>query len=491
MTVMKGWSKDRKHTKTMTRGLFHKFLILISLPLLTSELQSTEISASSLRGTEQSNYIEQWEMFTSNDMISSHQTMVDIDTLGTTLSFLNDSLCYIIDPRRSMTVVAQELTALLEGKDTVVNIVHLGDSHIQAGFLSGRTMRLMQGAFGNAGRGWVAPFKLSRVNEPNDYYIQSNIKQWIAGRCVQSSPKCPWGIGGIGIKTEAKTVRFDLVIAPNNGAGYSFNKVLMYRDSLASPMLPLKDEPMAGLSFGKQAYERVVIDTFEIKSLIDTFAIKSVATQNATNLYYGFMLTNGNPGVLYHSIGVNGARYTDFTNRKYIRQLSLLKPSLLIVSLGTNESFGRNFSEEEFAAQIRAFVNLVREEMPDVTLLLTTPIESYRRYYKNKKRYYRPNENMPRVAASIRSLTADEGLACLDLYSVGGGQESCAKWFESGMLGSDRVHFSRSGYTEQGALLFKALMRSCLNERDNYSGEELGSAEFNYVRIGEEVSCVE
>lgn len=48
--------------------------------------------------------------------------------------------------------------------------------------------------------------------------------------------------------------------------------------------------------------------------------------------------TNGYPGVLYHSVGVTGAMYVNYTDEAYVRQLALLKPSLLIISLGTNET---------------------------------------------------------------------------------------------------------------------------------------------------------
>ena len=61
-------------------------------------------------------------------------------------------------------------------KDTVITIVQLGDSRIQAGHYSGRMMRLLQQQFGNAGRGWIAPFKLSKTNEPDDYFISSVAK---------------------------------------------------------------------------------------------------------------------------------------------------------------------------------------------------------------------------------------------------------------------------------------------------------------------------
>lgn len=399
-----------------------------------------------------------------------------IDSLYPTLPFVNDSLCFISDSTQSLSDFARALTDLLYGKDTVINIIHLGDSHIQAGYLSGRTMRLMHDAFGNAGRGWIAPFKLSRLNEPNDYYLNSNIKEWTSGRCVQLNPKCPWGIGGIGIQTAAKDINFNLIVTPTNGAGYSFNKVMMFRDCEALPMAPSFANPdSVSVAFvGNQRYENLAIDTFITTHLIDTLQFKSlknlpdsaIEKRSVTNRYYGFMLTNGNPGVLYHAIGVNGAKYKDFTDRAYVRQLALLNPSLLIVSLGTNESFGRNFKQSVFEEEIEAFVRLVREELPGATLLLTTPAESYRRIYKNKQRQYVRNENIAKVADAITKYTKKEGIACWDLFAIAGGDNSCKDWHAAKLFGRDRIHFSHNGYSEQGVLLYKSLVRSCIFEQN-------------------------
>ena len=438
------------------------------------------------------------EPSTGLDTMSVRNFLPVADNIIPSLPFIKDSLCFIEDSTNSMSDFINELNDLLNGKDTVINIVHLGDSHIQAGFLSGQTMRLLQNAFGNAGRGWIAPFKLSKVNEPNDYYISSNIKEWISGRCIQTNPKCPWGIGGIGIQTEAKDINFDLIITPKNGEGYSFNKVLLYRDSGAAPMAPLNTDKDATftLSWGSQAYENIVADTFNITNLIDTFSIRSLNLTKDTdslinaniqhynnplqnksnaNLYYGFMLTNSNPGILYHSIGVNGAKFKDYTSRGYVRQLSLLNPSLLIISLGTNESVVRNFSKVEFEEQVDYLVRLLREEIPGAALLITTPAETYKRVYRNKKRYYERNENIAKIADVLSSYTKKEGLACWDLYSLAGGNNSCKNWYEAKMFGRDRIHFSRNGYEEQGALLYKALVRtynSAQNNQDTGEGDE-------------------
>lgn len=364
------------------------------------------------------------------------------------------------------------LDSLREGKDTVVTIVHLGDSHIQAGHYSGRVMRLMQQQFGCAGRGWIAPLKLSRTNEPDDYFITSVIREWTVGRCIQQTRKCPIGPGGIGIQSASHSINFDISMAPNNGAGYSFNRVVLYRGERSMPMLPagkMKDSVETVL--GTEACAPgVVADTFRISHPVDTLQLHSTRRKQGTdtllpassfkNLYYGFSLTGGGRGVLYHSVGVNGATYASFTDEEYVRRLALLRPSLLIISLGTNETFGRRFSRAAFAEQIEAFLFLVKRQMPHAAIILTTPPECYRRTYVNKKRTYVRNENTERAAKTIIDVARREGIACWDMFAATGGKSSCTKWHNAGLMGRDRVHFTKEGYREQGTLLYRALMQT-------------------------------
>lgn len=368
------------------------------------------------------------------------------------------------------------LDSLQIGRDTVLTIVHLGDSHIQAGYYSGKVMRLFHEQFGNAGRGWVAPLKLSKTNEPDDYFISSAAKEWVAGRTIQHVKKCPVGIGGIGIQSASPSINLDLIIAPNNGAGYDFNRAILYRSGKSMPMLPagiskgLADVHLAGGSGDMD----VVADTFYLSRLTDTLQLHSTRRKQGTdqllpassfkNVYYGFNLTNGKPGILYHSIGVNGAMFVNYTDENYIRQLALLNPSLLIVSLGTNETFGRRFNRDEFAGQVDAFVSLAKKYMPETAILLTTPPECYKRTYVNKKRTYVRNSNTQIAAKTIVDIARKERVACWDLFAATGGKNSCTKWYKNGLMGRDRIHFTKEGYREQGTLLYRALMQTYNDE---------------------------
>lgn len=386
-----------------------------------------------------------------------------VEPVPFTLPFAVDSLCRLQDEQRTLDRFFRELEALKQGKDTVITVVHLGDSHVQCGYLSGQIMRLFHGDFGNAGRGLVVPLKLSRTNEPDDYFLRSTITDWQKGRCVQRTPQCPVGVGGIGIRTAQRKINLEVIIAENNGAGYAFDRAVLFRHPKATPLVATTpSDPTVRMQTGKEPVcPGVACDTFRVGRLTDTLFLRS-RTQPAgsNNLYYALSLTNGRPGVLYHSIGVNGAMFVNYTDSSYIRQLALLKPSLLIVSMGTNETFGRRFNAPEFQGQVARLLDLIGHYLPGAALLLTTPPECYQRKTINKKRVYQRNPNTDTAARTLVEYARKRGIACWDLYTATGGKGSSEKWYKENGFGRDRIHFTKETYREQGNLFYRALMKN-------------------------------
>ena len=411
--------------------------------------------------------------FDKNLLPSASHELLPVPSAGS-VSFEVDSLNVIQDNQHALDPIFRLLDSLRSGKDTVLTIVHLGDSHLQAGYNTGKIMRLMQHDFGNAGRGWISPLKLSKTNEPDDYFIRSENNSWVSGRITQSAPKCLIGPGGIGIQTNLHNVNLDVSIAPNNGMGYSFNKAILYRHPQAAFLQPSDpDHRMVALKGADTTDPALVADTFCLPKLTDVLSLKGAADKvDSTNTgssdafmntFYGLSLTNGNPGVLYHSIGVNGALYENYTKESYVRQLALLKPTLLIISLGTNESFGRNFNKADFEKQIDRFVTMLKTYMPETTLMLTTPAECYKRTRVKKKRVYVRNTRTEQVAQTIVNYAREKGIACWDLFSATGADGSCKSWYKAGLFGKDRVHFTVEGYKEQGTLFYKAFIKKYNN----------------------------
>ncbi|WP_106829233.1 GDSL-type esterase/lipase family protein [Parabacteroides pacaensis] len=389
-----------------------------------------------------------------------------IELVKSSIPFAIDSLCEVQGMNQTLKHFFQELEALRQGKDTVISIVQLGDSHIQCGYLSGQLMRLFHKDFGNAGRGLIVPLKLTRTNEPDDYFIRSTIKDWQKGRCIQREPKCPIGIGGIGIKTMVRKINMEVIIAEHNGAGYEFNQAILFRHPLATPLIATGiPRDSVKTQTGKVPFcPNVICDTISFSTLTDTLLLRShTLPTKYNNLYYGLSLSNGKAGVLFHSIGVNGAMYVNYADSNYVKQLALLKPSLLILSMGTNETFGRRFNAAEFKDQIANLIKLIQCYLPQTALMITTPPECFQRKRINKKTVYLRNTNTDIAAKTIAQYAREKGILCWDLYKITGGKGSSKIWFKTQMFGRDRIHFTKETYREQGNLLYRSLMRKYNN----------------------------
>jgi len=68
-----------------------------------------------------------------------------------------------------------KLLKLENGDTNQISILHIGDSHIQADFLTREIRKDLQLRFGNAGRGLVFPLRVAGTNEPVDYHSSTNV----------------------------------------------------------------------------------------------------------------------------------------------------------------------------------------------------------------------------------------------------------------------------------------------------------------------------
>lgn len=351
-----------------------------------------------------------------------------------------------------------KLLKLENGDTNVINIVHIGDSHIQADFLTREVRKNFQLQFGNAGRGLVFPLRVAGTNEPNDYRSSSNIG-WIVAK-INGQARIPEpGISGISMRTQQGGSYFDITTYNHDELDYSFNQVtlLHVKDTLQfdcrisdSPTkfgylmsaFPLeKDDFITWVPFAQPGnYVRIQAEQTEINQ------------QSAT--FNGVILQNSKPGVLYHSIGINGARYNDYNNSPlFFRQLKALKPDLVIISLGTNEGADIKITADDVQASVSSMLKGIRSVNPETCILITAPTDDYfRKKYKNVY--------LETVQRALKSSSLQEGVAYWDLYAISGGFGSCADWRKAAMLQRDGVHFNKQGYTLQGTLLFKALIDS-------------------------------
>lgn len=183
------------------------------------------------------------------------------------------------------------------------------------------------------------------------------------------------------------------------------------------------------------------------------------ATMRDTITYFssGIARETGKPGVVYHIIGINGATCANFTNPMQAQEIGGLKPDLIIVSFGTNESYGHGYNPVEHERRMSDLLHLLNEYCPNAAVLLTTPPGSYIRYRRRRS----VNTRTPLVARTIEDYANKNGYACWDLYGIAGGRgKACLNWVNGNYMVRDRVHYTVAGYALQGNLLYEALIKA-------------------------------
>lgn len=343
------------------------------------------------------------------------------------------------------------LDSLADGKKQNVNIVHIGDSHVQADFFPGRLREMLQAdsLFGNGGRGLVFPYKAVQTNGPFNVKV-SHSGIWDGCRSIIKDRVCDWGLAGI----TATTLDADATLAfdPNTNATlpYPIAKVKVFfdvRDTTNFQLTVLNEEGIRSEKIGRDCI------TFALQKPAATLRIgfrKTAASQTHFTLQ-GISLENDEPGIRYHAAGVNGADVVSVIKLPALeKNLVTLQPDLVIVSLGTNDAYVR-LDAKAFKRTYGELIQRIRRASPQTSILLTTPGDNLRR-----RRY--PNSDNGKAARRITELAEETGAAVWDFYGVMGGLQSVRKWRANRLAAADYVHLTQQGYVLQAELLHQALM---------------------------------
>ena len=341
--------------------------------------------------------------------------------------------------------------ALNETEDRVLRIVHIGDSHIQADLGTGFTRRLMQQRFGSAGRGLVVPLKLAGTNEPRDYIIRST-STFDCEKLLTHSWTLPMGFTGISVSPKEKDFDFTL------SAHEPFERIYIYYTGSALNVMSVE--------YDDTSLVYAVNDEVGCVCIGLPFPCEEV-TVNLSSFgdiaIHGMELVSDMIGVAYHTIGINGATYSCYNRvADFGRSIAMLEPQLIIVSLGTNEAFGK-LDSSEFVGQVDALVSELQANNPEACIMLTTPAECQRRMRKRRKSSYAVNENVVRVRDLIAGYGVSNGIAVYDWYEAAGGDGSSNNWINAGLFSHDRIHCSVSGYEVTGQMLYNALINTLAN----------------------------
>lgn len=343
-----------------------------------------------------------------------------------------------------------------------INIIQIGDSHIQSDFLSGRFRQRIQTFFqgGTGGRGFIFPYTMAKTNNPVNYKI--NYKgNWETCRNIEKDKNCNLGLSGITVSTEDSLTCVSIKLKNKEWPTYDFNKIKVYHalDSFSYKVRLAYPDTLLELN---ENFEDGITSIL-LANYTDSIKLEFVKTSPIQNRFelYGFSLETNDPGVIYHAIGVNGADTESYLRcNLFESHLKALHPHLIIVSLGTNDAYPKYFSHIKFEENYDALIQKIKKVYPDIPLLLTVPGDSYR-----FRKYL--NEDLLKVRNIIFDLAIKYHCSVWDFYSVMGGKNSIYLWHKNNLAGKDRLHFTKEGYIIQGDLMFNAFLKKYDEYIDN------------------------
>lgn len=359
------------------------------------------------------------------------------------------------DPGGTLETFRQDLRDLRDGRRAAVTVVQIGDSHIQADFLSGRVRERLQALFGGASCGLVFPHALARSNSP--VWLRAEPSgSWNARSALSRSLR---GAGLSGFLAESADSTAALDLRWRRGATWTKGLLLRERDSLACPLEWAGDDTTSWSFLPGGAGPRP--DTLAFPAPQTALRIRVRPERDGEGALrpcrLGFSaLVPTPPGLRWLQAGANGARHTHW-NRvdSLLPDLALIRPDLVVVSLGTNEAFQAGLTDSVAISEFVRLWDRIDSAVPGVPILVTGPPDASRRI---RRRRYVPHEGVARMAALLDSATAERGIAWWDLRRAMGGAGAMERWYARGLAASDRVHYSAAGYRLQADLLVEALL---------------------------------
>lgn len=399
------------------------------------------------------------------------------------------------EPRSPLSPLFEHLQRIEAGADEHAVIVVLGDSHVASDTWTGRWRDLWQGRFGDAGRGFAHP------GTPWSGFRQESMTtsmdgDWEVHNGARRSWEPPLGLGGVrltatraGASVERGVCgrcRFGVELAAwsiHYVAGPDEGRFRVLIDGEEVGVFDARvDEQRLGVAAGRVSQGP---HTLRIEVVEPPVSLLGIATANDT------------PGVIVDSLGLNGARasqFAAFDAQLSSDELAAREPALWIVAFGTNEAWGDRYRAgddperaDDNARDLRETVDELlsryRAAAPDAACLVMLPPDAHEDDAPCARTELpcvggtaciaQPPDSLARVAGVFAAAAADHGCAVWDAQRMMGGPGGMSLWqtLDPALGAGDGVHLRGAGYDALADALYDDIVRAYEAWREGDGGE--------------------
>ena len=368
--------------------------------------------------------------------------------------FADDSLA--LDPFYAALWTLEQGAAALPQPTTpdVVTILHYGDSPTTADLITGDARALLQARFGNAGAGfnlaakpwaWYAHRHIDIVDSGWD---SSQSSATGVGRMRQGH----YGLGGaVFTGVEGAKTTYTLTGALPTAVDVQF---------LAGPDGGTFTVATGGTVIATvttRALAGAAAQTIALPA--NTRQVKIEVTSGTVQMF-GVDFKHGTRGVIYDSLGLNGATTTvvsrTFDPVLWSEELHHTQPSLIILNYGTNESqFGGLVTTLD--KELRLAIDRVRAAAPGVPILIMSPMD---RGKGSASSGITTMPEIPQIVAIQQKVAAEEHVSFFNTYAAMGGDGTMSRWYAAKprLVTADFIHPTPQGASVVAGKLVDNLM---------------------------------
>jgi lysophospholipase L1-like esterase len=341
-----------------------------------------------------------------------------------------------------------------------VRAVWFGDSHTAADVVTATTRHILQGRFGDGGRGFVSlgrPWKTYYAEGVHGFMFdfepaKTRVKD---GRHVGDG--C-YGLLGVSIETSHGGARaWSDVTTATSHVEISY---------LQQPQGGSFDVLVDGAKAGRVATQGARASS-GFYGLDLTDAPHQIAVQTLGDgevRIFGMVLDRPRAGVVVDELGINGAQAATLLHESeehFSEQLRHRAPDVVILAYGTNEALEANLTDAEYERRLVDLLGRVERAAPSTSCLLVGPPDLARR--ASRREDWKTWPRLLEIVALQRRVAQAAKCAFFDQLEAMGGPGSMATWaseFGDSRGSPDRVHLRKSGYVQVGTSFASDLMRA-------------------------------
>lgn len=363
-----------------------------------------------------------------------------------------------------------EALAKVEKKEAgaAVRIAHYGDSPTTADLITADVRELLQRQFGDAGHGYYL------IDKPWAWYAHRGVASEASG--WESEPATTakirdgmYGYGGVSFRGGAGArARFKWAKNSEHNEveiGY-FRQAqggTVRVEACGAKLGEIEMSGEAGSAFAKFALAP------ECKEL-------ALQVQSGRVRLYGVSLRREASGVIYDSLGINGAYISVLSKflkpEHWADQLRHYQPDLVVINYGTNESVYAAFVDKVFEKELRETIQRARRAVPEASILVMSPMD------RGVRGASGAIETVPAIEKLVeieRRVAEEEKVAFFSTFTAMGGNGTMREWYEGTprLVGADFIHPMPAGAKRIGEYLYRAL----LDGFNHYKSRKQGGVE--------------